>query len=291
MDPSFTRHHVTREKTTVVACLRDHFGLNAISAKKLLGLGAIYHDRKRLFGDRELGVGAYLRLHLRPKRFAVQTIDWQKIILSDQNEFMVVNKPLGIPVHATLDNAVENVLHQLRLLTHGPLFVTQRLDVAVSGLLVFAKSSDFQRRFNRWLSERKISKRYLALVERAPPLGFHVHYMEPSQRSPKRLDSAAHSNWLRCELSIVASRECSGFHEMEIDLHTGRTHQIRAQLSFLGVPIFGDRLYGATRSYEKNAIALFASRLQWDEGSNIRHVFTLMPPWSEKVVSQSHGFA
>ena len=74
-----------------------------------------------------------------------------------------MNKPAGIPVHATLDNQVENVLHQLHVALGDSLYVTQRLDTEVSGLIVFAKTQEFQRRFNRLLAERKVTKRYRRL--------------------------------------------------------------------------------------------------------------------------------
>jgi 23S rRNA-/tRNA-specific pseudouridylate synthase len=52
-------------------------------------------------------------VHLKPKRFPVQRVDWHTVIVAAQEEFLVVNKPPGIPVHATLDNQFENVLYQL----------------------------------------------------------------------------------------------------------------------------------------------------------------------------------
>ena len=187
----------------LIDCLAHHFGLRIEECERLISFGAVYQDRQRINSNRLLSPGQYIRVHLHPKRFPVDGIDWTKTIVHDDKEFVVVNKPAGIPVHATLDNQVENVLHQLRLTLGGSVYVTQRLDTEVGGLIVFAKTEEFQRQFNRLLLERKVKKQYRALVISAPEVGRHIHYMEPTERSSKTVSTENRPNWLECALRVV----------------------------------------------------------------------------------------
>jgi 23S rRNA pseudouridine1911/1915/1917 synthase len=272
-------HHVTNEDLSVAECLRKHFRLDEARIDELLSLGAIYSNKRRIFENRKLAKGAYLRIHLEPKRFPVESIDWKSRIVATHRDFLVVNKPPGIPVHASLDNVRDNVLQQLRDATGQYLLVTQRLDVPVGGLMVLARNPDFQRRFNTWLAERKVIKIYRALVEQAPAVGLHVHYMEPSERSPKRVTLEERPGWARCELTVRSMREIPGHGiEVEIELHTGRTHQIRAQLGALGSPVKGDRTYGSSVRQE-GFISLFASSLSWPSPGRPPEHYELGPPW------------
>lgn len=279
-----TAHHIASEPTTALSVLQAHLRLDATRAASLLGIGAVYVNKKRVFSDAPLKAGDYLRAHMSPKRFPVAGIDWKSRVLAQAEDFVVVDKPAGIPVHATLDNLTENVLHQMRVALGEELLVTQRLDVPVSGAMVFARTLDFQRKFNRWLGERKVSKEYRALVAGAPAPGKLVHWMTPEERAPRALSAEEKPGWLRCELVVKAvhpflaprGREWS---QVEIVLLTGRTHQIRAQLAFVGHPIVGDDLYGSRETFKlavkHKGIALASSAVGW---ADARYVAT--PPWA-----------
>lgn len=270
----------------LLECL-ETFGLSRQEGERLLSIGAVYHQRERVSSDCLLVAGDYVRVHLQPKRFPVDRVDWRAAVVHRDDRFVVVNKPQGIPVHATVDNGVENVLHQLGVALHSPLHITQRLDVEVGGLLVFAATREFQRHFNQMLVERKVNKRYRALVTSAPDTGRHLHYMKPAERSPKTVQREAHPGWLECALSIdrVVSKDVSGekLFEVEIALETGRTHQIRVQLSAMGSPIVGDKPYGSSARYEvggtaREGIALCSVSTAWsDERGD--WCFAVDPPW------------
>lgn len=266
---SRTFHHVTSCPTTVLKVLIEHFKLAPEKAQELLSLGSIYYNKKRILKEEKLPRGAYLRLHLHPKRYPVQEIDWEKGVVFQNKEFLVIDKVPGIPTHASLDNAIENCLEQTRRALETQLFVTQRLDNPVGGLLVFAKNKRVQAQFNQWLVEKKVKKIYQAVVEAPCPLGLHRHFMEPSPRAPKVLSLEERPQWLSCDLTILGCEEIKRgemiFYKLKIELHTGRTHQIRAQLAFLGSPILGDKQYGSRHksSGGPGSIELKAVELSW----------------------------
>ncbi|MFM8270323.1 MAG: pseudouridine synthase [Pseudomonadota bacterium] len=261
-------HHVTAKPIKLSQVLTDHFKLSLERSRELLELGAIYFNKRRVFEDLQLPQGSYLRLHLQPKRFDVSEINWVGCLLKETKDFIVIDKPAGVPTHATVDNAVENCLTQMRKVLGTNLFVTQRLDTPVGGLLLFAKDKAYQTKFNRFLSERQAQKTYVALVEGPCEIAKYVHWMQPSERSPKVLSLEPKERWLSCELSVLSCHPVlqSGktLYKVEVELHTGRTHQIRAQLAFLGAPIWGDRLYGSReKGFPSHQIALLAKQLRW----------------------------
>ncbi len=277
------KHFIAGQKTTVAGVLQTHFRLTPERVTELFGLGAVYSDKKRIFEDRTLEKGGYLRIHLEPKRFPASQIDWKSTILSDEKDFLVFLKPSGIPVHATVDNSLDNALHQLRVHTKTDLLVTNRLDIPVSGVMLFAKNPSFQKRFNQWLLERKVIKFYRALVPGTPPLGRHIHYMEPGPRAPKIVSLEARKDWQKCELTIHEAIPYGELSDVKIELHTGRTHQIRSQLAFMGFPLQGDRLYGSRLKYEAQCfgetIALFSNELSFPNYGKAPWHFKKAPHW------------
>jgi 23S rRNA-/tRNA-specific pseudouridylate synthase len=164
-----------------------------------------------------------------------------------------------------------------------PLFVTQRIDIPVSGLVILAKTPEFQRLFNRFLSERRIEKRYKALVEKPVGEGKYSHFMEQSDRAPKRMSEKNIPNWVSCELTVHSCRAVSDLYECEVELHTGRTHQIRAQLSFLGASIVGDFLYRAKKKAPEilgeGAIGLHSYQVSWSQRRGEKTEYRHDPIW------------
>jgi 23S rRNA pseudouridine1911/1915/1917 synthase len=207
----------------------------------LIGFGAVYVNQKRVIsGECVVSKDDIIRVHLRPKRYELNKAEIKNRIIAETADFIVVDKPSGLPMHPTLDNLRENLLYAF----DSPVFVTHRLDVPTSGLVLVAKTKEFQRAFNKIIFERKLRKLYQATVVRPLPLGELLHYMEPSVKAPKVLSLEGKEGWFECRLKIWSLEKRGEFFEALIELFTGRTHQIRSQLAFVGSPIMGDEMYG-----------------------------------------------
>jgi len=270
---------------TLVTCLVRHFRETPARAAELIALGAVYNNGERVEKDAPVAPGDHLQVYLSPVRFPVGGIDWPSTIVEESDDFLVVSKPAGVPVHATADNLQDNLLFCLRAATGKTLLITQRLDTPVAGLVVLAKTPTFQRHFNRLLAESKVEKRYRALTVKTVAPGSYTHYLEPSEKAPRSISAEEKKGWLRAEISVLSARTVHlpvsprPFVDIEVRLRTGRTHQIRAQLGKLGAPIVGDKLYGSTVRYSKlkygRGIALFSASIAWES----RAPLTLAPPW------------
>lgn len=142
--------------------------------------------------------------------------------------------------------------------------VTHRLDRPVSGLVVFAKTSKALTRLNEMFRIGDVHKVYWALVKNAPKevKGELVHWMV---RNEKQNKSYAYDKEVKNSKRAVLRYQLIGhsenYHLLEVELLTGRHHQIRCQLSKMGCPIKGDLKYGSPRSNPDGSICLHARRV------------------------------
>jgi 23S rRNA pseudouridine1911/1915/1917 synthase len=245
-------HCSVTETQNLSSFLEQNYGLLPERSQFLLELGSIYYNQKRIpvtqiAQEISLRPGDYLRVHQEPRRFRADEINWRALILFQNADFVVINKPKGIPTHASVDNWKENCVFQIQKVLGREVFVTHRLDVPTDGVLIFALTKNFQRNFNEALQLGLVRKIYGATSNHAPKAeGLVVHYMKPSLYSPKEVSSEFQKGWQKCILEIIsleAERPPQPGYFMKIQLHTGRTHQIRAQLAAVGAPLRGDDLY------------------------------------------------
>ena len=173
-----------------------NLSLSESLAEDWLFHGSVYLDGHRQRCDVTLSAGQILRLHTRRKRYpGAVGIDWNRRILAKNEDFLVFNKPSGLPTHPTLDNYVENALYLLQEELQEPLFTTHRLDIPTSGLLIFARHKQAQAAINREFAKRRVEKIYRALAPSSVPLGLHTHYIDPNTRVPRTIRTEAQSGW------------------------------------------------------------------------------------------------
>lgn len=270
------KHIISPMSGLVDELLMQLTDLNSQQVHFLLNLGAIYLNHNRLQENSSVSQGDYLRVHTKPRRFPKGDINFNSRVIYENNYFVVANKVSGLPVHGSVDNLKENFQAYLEEALGTKLYITHRLDVPTNGLIVYAKTVEFQTAFNKILIAREIKKIYRAIVEGPVPTEKLLkHYMEPSPRAPKTVAKEALDKWQECLLEVLESKPLDEeYNEVKILLHTGRTHQIRAQMGFEKAPIKGDHTYGAKKLWDEERIELTACELEFTNPlSNEHHVF------------------
>lgn len=214
-------------------------------------------------------------------------------VLYEDNHIIVVNKRPGDIVQGdkTGDRPLSEVVKAyLKEKYDKPgnvyLGVVHRLDRPTSGIVLFSKTSKALPRLNRLFQEKKARKKYWAVVKNAPPQDSAklVHYMK---RNPKQNKSYAHINEVpdskKAVLEYKLIKTLDNYFLLEVDLHTGRHHQIRSQLSAIGSPIKGDLKYGFDRSNKDASIHLHARELTFTHPVKKQEVNIVAPPPKDPI--------
>ena len=142
--------------------------------------------------------------------------------------------------------------------------VVHRLDRPVSGAVIFARTSKALTRLNEMIRDRKIHKIYWAVTGGIPPetKGHLTHYLIKNQKKNMSFAYAEPgAGRLKAELEYRFIASSDNYHLLEVDLLTGRHHQIRVQLADIGCVIKGDLKYGANRSNKNASIHLHARKI------------------------------
>lgn len=194
-------------------------------------------------------------------------------ILYEDNHLIAVNKRSGdiVQVDETGDEPLdEKVKKYIAAKYNKPngafLGVVHRLDRPVSGVILFAKTSKALERMNAIFKNREVRKTYFAVVRNKParPEGNLVHWLIKNPQ--KNLVTAYNKevpNSQRSELDYKLLGEVGGYYLLQVNPLTGRSHQIRVQLSTMNCPIVGDNKYGYPRGSRKGSICLHARRLEF----------------------------
>jgi len=212
-------------------------------------------------------------------------------VLFEDNHIIVVNKRPGDIVQGdkTGDKPLSEVVKSyLKEKYNKPgnvyLGVVHRLDRPTSGIVLFAKTSKALPRLNKLFQEKEAQKTYWAIVKNAPPKKSDtlIHFLK---RNPKQNKSYAHIKEVpeskKAILEYRLLKKLDNYFLLEVDLHTGRHHQIRSQLSAIGSPIKGDLKYGFDRSNKDASIHLHARELKFIHPVKKEEIHIIAPPPDE----------
>ncbi len=215
-------------------------------------------------------------------------------ILYEDNHIIAVNKKNGDIVQGDetgdkpLSDYVKGYIKE-KYQKPGDVFlgVVHRIDRPVSGVVLFARTSKALTRLNELFKTKEVKKTYWAVVKNKPKEDsgtlVHYHLKEEKQRKAKLFDKeVAHSK--KCVLHYKILANSDHYHLLEIQLETGRFHQIRAQLAKIGCPIKGDIKYGFERPNENSrSIHLHARKIEFTHPVKNESVEIVAPVPDEKI--------
>ena len=214
-------------------------------------------------------------------------------ILHEDNHIIVINKRVGDIVQGdkTGDKPLSEIVKEFikeKYNKPGEVFlgVVHRLDRPTTGIVVFSKTSKALERLNKMFSERETNKTYWAVVKNKPPKTEDniIHFLK---RNEKNNTSKAHLKEVpeskKASLDYKIIKELNNYFALEINLHTGRHHQIRAQLQAIGCPIKGDLKYGFDRSNPDGGIHLHARKLAFTHPVSKEQIEIIAPTPSDAI--------
>lgn len=166
-------------------------------------------------------------------------------IVYEDEELLIINKPSGLKTHQSAAGDTDSALNRVQAYLDGPVYITHRLDMATSGLLLFAKDPLTQAIVNRQLATKTMTRDYTAVVTGQvtgqgsidAPIGHAPDDVRRRCIDPNGLPAL--TRYATINTSAATSR-------LALTLETGRTHQLRVHLQSIGHPIVGDPLYGVT---------------------------------------------
>ncbi len=234
------------------SALSKLLGFSRSKCAEMIDDGSVLLDGQRVSKSDRLSAGSVLEIELPSANRAPEpTADLE--ILYEDDHLIVINKPVGVAAHTGPGWDGPTVLGSLeaagkRISTSGPperKGIVQRLDVGTTGAMMVAKSEHAYSRLKHAFRQREVHKTYHAVVEGHPdPIRGTVD--APIGRHPSRtwrmavLEGGKHAITHYDVLDLLP-----GAALLEIDLETGRTHQIRVHMSAIGHPCVGDTFYGA----------------------------------------------
>ena len=214
-------------------------------------------------------------------------------VLFEDNHIIIVNKRAGDIVQGdkTGDKPLSDIVKEfIKEKYNKPgnvyLGVTHRLDRPTTGIVVFAKTSKALTRLNKMFNQKEISKTYWAVVKQKPQES-QATLINWLKKNPKNNKSTAYSKEIKDSKKAILHYELKksldNYHLLEINLETGRHHQIRCQLANIGSPIKGDLKYGFDRSNKNASIHLHSKNIAFVHPVKKEQISVTAPPPNDTI--------
>lgn len=233
-----------KKSRRVSKVLSEELGLGFNQIQRILRNKDIKISGKRISKDIEVDAGLLLEVYLEETKI--------KVIYEDEN-IVVVFKPRNLETvkeNSDHDDLLSILTKQIGVL----LYAVHRLDRNTEGLVIFAKNETAKFSFDNAIKNRNIEKYYLAKVVGKPNLSEEhlIAFLKKDEKNSKVYISSTQEKGyeiIKTNYKLISTN--GEFSILEIELLTGRTHQIRAHLSFIGLPILGDEKYGNSEENKK----------------------------------------
>ena len=194
-------------------------------------------------------------------------------IIYEDNHLIAINKPNGLLVHTdnTGDTSLEEILREYlreKYKKPGNVFLQSchRLDRPVSGALIFAKTSKGKERMRQLFTDQKVQKTYLALVTRLPDpyeADLQNYMMKDRNKNIVEVIKGEKIGAVKARTIYKTLGKIDRFYLVRLHPITGKSHQLRVHMSFIGSPIFGDVKYGGLTMHDPNAFLLHCRQMEF----------------------------
>ena len=238
-------YEVKKEEKLIKFMIHTIQGLSFGNAQKLIRLGKVKVNGKRCKENISIKAGDIVNIYEVKK--SMPKVD----ILYEDDNILIVNKPQGIEC-ATRDKSSENTYSLEEIFTEKNAIVVHRLDRLTEGIVILARSKEIAKKFEEYFRLRKIDKHYQAgIIGNLKDSGIKTAYLyKDAKKSEVVISDTPKDNYKEIITEFYPLKNIDNKTIVDIKLHTGRTHQIRSHLSFLGYPIINDSKYG--RDTESN---------------------------------------
>jgi len=241
-----------------------NLGLSRTFIQKLLKEGKIsLKNLKPTKPNYKIKSGEEIKIQIEKKEFIIAAENIALEVVYEDKDLAVINKPSGLVVHPapgnyehTLVNALLYYFNCLSDINPQRPGIVHRLDKGTSGLLVIAKNNQSHLGLAQQFSKHSIKRKYIALVKGR--MEFNEDIIElPIGRHPrkrKNMSVGFSKNTKYAKTYYHTLKRLNNFSLLELEPYTGRTHQLRVHLAFLGHPILGDTMYGKNNEFSRLAL-------------------------------------
>ena len=207
-------------------------------------------------------------------------MDFTPNIVVENDYWIAFNKPVNISVQP--DKSKDKCILELASeYLHKPAHIINRIDRPVSGLMLIAKSAEVKDKFRELFATRKVRKSYLAITQKKPPQQrdrLHNYLKKNERKNKSFVELQSSSNTKDAYLIYQYLSSIERYHLLKVRLITGRHHQIRAQLAYIGCPIRGDIKYGYPRANRKHSIQLHSWKIHFQDPWSMKDLWLYAPP-------------
>lgn len=241
------KFNVIKSENLIKCLIHNIQGMSFSAAQKTVRLGNVRVNSKRIKNNIVLNIGDIVDVYEFKK--SKPNIP---VLYKDEN-ILIVNKPQNIEC-ATRDKSSQNTYSLEEIFEEENAIVVHRLDRLTEGIVILAKSKEIASKFEKIFRTRQIDKFYKACVHNTPSKTgiLKAYHKKNTQTALVEISDNEKDNFKEIITEVSIEESFDNFSILDIKLHTGRTHQIRAHLAHIGHPIIGDTKYGIQNKKKEN---------------------------------------
>lgn len=281
--------------------ISEECGLNLsrTMVKKLLDEEKILVNNKLQKASYKPEIGDILTIDIpKPKEIKLEAQDIPVPVVYEDNDIIVVNKPKGMVVHPANGNPDGTLVNAILAMCKDSLSgiggeirpgIVHRLDKDTSGLLIVAKNDLAHMNMSKQIQERKVTKKYIALVKGNVPEDEATIHMPIARSTKDRKKMAVDAKGKDAITHFKVLKRYGKYTLLELKIDTGRTHQIRVHMSYIGHPVVGDMVYSNGKNeFGVEGQMLHAKSLEFKHPVTNKemHLEAELPEYFKKVLAK-----